>query len=134
MHPHFAYADKPSALLVDLVLTEHDYDNMHYIIRHRDIFNALIKKYSSLNVEYPELTDDYIHNIPTLFSLHCVFDKKKDLIVINEKLLSPQSQFVLLYMKTLELVQICIDIYNEFERTTTTQQPLIPLKNGVAFI
>jgi hypothetical protein len=40
---------------------------------------------------------------------------------------------VLLYLKTTELVKICIDIYNEFERKDT-EQPLISFKNGIAFI
>jgi hypothetical protein len=36
-------------------------------------------------------------------------------------------------MQNLELIQICIDIYNEFERLDN-EEPLIPIKNGVAFI
>lgn len=40
---------------------------------------------------------------------------------------------MLLYLQTLELIQICIDVYNEFERVGK-QLPLIPLKNCVAFI
>ncbi len=133
LHAHFAYRDKPSELIIELSITEHDYDNMRYIIKHKDIFHMLIEKYSTLSIKYPDFCDEDIHNIPTSFVLHCSFDGKKNIIVVDEKQLSPQGKFVLLYLQTLELIQICVDIYNEFERAWE-QEPLIPLKNGVAFI
>jgi len=133
LHPHFSSPQKKSQVLIDLSLTEHDYENMHYIIKHRKIFNALIKKYSNLDIFYPDMSHEDVHNIPTLFSLHCSFDHKKKTIVVDDKCLSPHGKFVLLCSQTLELLQICIDIYNEFERKKT-DTPLVPLKNGVAFI
>lgn len=133
LHAHFAYRDKPSEILIELFITEHDYDNMRYIIKHKSTFHELIRKYSTLSIEYPDFCDEDIHNIPISFVLHCSFDGKKNLIVVDENKLSPQGKFVLLYLQTLELIQICVDIYNEFVRVWE-QEPLIPLKNGVAFI
>lgn len=53
--------------------------------------------------------------------------------MIDETKLSPEASFALLCLRTLELAQICIDLYNEYERADK-QAPLIPLKNGVAFV
>jgi hypothetical protein len=103
-------------VFLDLSLTDHDFDNMKYIIKHRELFNTLIKKYSILDIEYPDISYDDIHNIPSSFELMCTFDHKKNTISVDKKILSPQGKFVLLYMQTLELIQICVDIYNEFER------------------
>jgi len=106
---------------------------MQYIAKHVDIFNRIIKTYSTLNIQYPPFSDEQIHAIPSLFILDCSFDIQNRKILINEKILSEQEIFVLLYLRTIELIQICIDIYNEFERKTK-ELPLIPLKNGIAFI
>lgn len=103
-------------MFLDLSLTEHDFDNMRYIAKHRELLNMLIKKYSTLDIEYPDFSHEDIHNIPSSFEIMCIFDHKKNTISIDEKKLSPQGKFVLLCMQTLELVQICVDIYNEFER------------------
>ena len=133
LRPHFATPDKPSKMHVQFTLTEHDYDNLQYIAKHRDVFNMLIKKYSALGIQYPVLSHEDIHDIPSAFSLDLKVDLSVKRFFVDEKKLSSQSQFVILYFKTLELVQICIDVYNEFERSGT-QLPLIPLKNSVAFV
>ncbi len=133
LHKHFRYQDKESKAIVQFALTEHDYDNMQYIAKYADLLNKLIKKYSILDIQYPVFSDEQIHIIPSSFVLECSFDGEAKKIIINEKMLSAQQQFVLLYVKTVELVQICIDIYNEFEKKDK-EQPLIPLKNGIGFI
>jgi hypothetical protein len=118
---------------MDISLTEHDYENMRYIVKHKEILNSLIRKYSSLNIVYPDFTCEDIHNIPTCFSLQCTCDHINHTIQVDPISPSSQASFVLLYMQTLELVQICIDIFNEFERGKK-DEPMIPLKNGVAFV
>lgn len=133
IRPHFASGDKPSQLSLQLILTEHDYDNLQYISKHRDIFTLLIQKYSSLSIQYPAFSHEQIHDIPSIFTLDCRVDFSTQRFVIDDKKLSAQHKFVLMYFQTLELLQICIDIYNEFERSGK-QLPLLPLKNGVAFI
>lgn len=135
LHPHFTTPDKPSHAIIQFTLTQHDYDNMQYISEHADILNAIIKKYSTLHYMYPIISDTQIHSIPNLFTLECSFDTKNQRIIMDETQFFKQSHFVLLYiyLQTVELVQICIDIYNEFERKDT-EQPLLPLKNGIWFI
>ncbi len=54
-------------------------------------------------------------------------------MIIDDAYFSSQSQFILLYLKTIELIEICFDIYNVFERKKN-EQILYPLKNGIAFI
>lgn len=130
---HLATSDKPSQAIIQFTLTQHDYDNMLYISQHAQLFNMLIKKYSILSVEYPLLSDKYIHDIPKLFTLDCSFVIETKKIVINQRQLAEQWQFVFLYLQTIELLQICVDIYNDFERKDT-EQPLPPFKNGIWFI
>ena len=106
---------------------------MRYIAKHADILNILIKKYSTLGIVYPLFSHEEIHAIPSAFTIECFFDFDAKKIIFNEKNLSEKDTFVLLYLRTIELVQICIDIYNEFERKAK-EFPLIPLKNGIAFV
>jgi hypothetical protein len=133
MHKHFKYLDKDAQVVVQFTLTVDDYVNMQYIAKHADLLNGLIKKYSSLGIVYSSLSPEEISLISSSLTLECTFDMSAKKIIINEKKLSSQDIFVLLYLRTIELVQICIDIYNEFERKEK-DAPLIPLKNGIAFI
>jgi len=133
LNAHFATPYKPSHVIAQFVLTQHDYDNLQYIAKHAELLNMLIKKYSTLTTQYPLISDEQIHAIPSSFVLDCSFDIKTKKITIDEKKLSQEGQFVYLYLQTIELIQIFIDIYNEFERKGT-QQPLIPLKNGIWFL
>lgn len=101
---------------------------MHYIADHANIFNSLIKQYSSLNIQYPEFPLDEIQHIPSALTLEFSFDLQRGLIILNEKQLSPEEKFVVLYLKNIELLQICIDIYNEFVGIGK-ENTLQPLKN-----
>lgn len=133
LHKHFTSKNKKSQLIAHISLTEIDYDNMQYIAKHADIFNFIIKKYSTLDIQYPILSHEEIATISSLFIVDCTVDFSKQKFIFNEKQKSHHYAFVLLYLRTIELIQICIDIYNEYERTPS-QKPLIPLKNGIAFI
>lgn len=95
--------------------------------------NTLIKKYSTLAIQYPLFSHEQVTAISSSFTLTCEVDTEHKKIIFDEQHLSIQEQFVFLYMKTIELVQICIDIYNEFDRKGKSL-PLVPLKNGIAFI
>ena len=133
LYAHFTTPYKPSQVIAKFVLTQHDYDNLKYIAKYSDILNMLVKKYSTLSIQYPFFSDEQIHAIPASFTLDCAFDTKNNNIMINEKNLSHEGQFVYLYLQTVELIQIFIDIFNEFERKEG-QQPLIPLKNSIWFL
>ncbi len=133
LHKHFKYPDKDSYVIAQFILTGYDYDNMQYIAKHAELLNTIIKKYSTLDIQYPVFSHEQIHTIPSSFVLDCAFDIEDKKVIINEKTLSVPQQFALLYLRTIELIQICIDIYNEFERKSK-EPPLIPLKHGIAFI
>jgi len=130
LRAHFTTLDKPSQAIVTFDLTQHDYDNMHYIAENAQLLNVILKKYSTLSVHYPLFTKEQIYAIPHVFTLDCSFDITAQKVFIDQKKLSLEEQFVLLYIQTIELVQICIDIYNDFERKGT-EQPLVFLKNGI---
>ncbi|MEI8008658.1 MAG: hypothetical protein WCI00_04575 [bacterium] len=103
---------------------------MQYISTHADILNKLITVYSALNIHYPVLSIEQIRAIPASFTLECSFNIVDKKILINDKKISQEQQFVLLYLQTIELVQIYIDIYNNFERNDT-DEPLVPLYNCI---
>jgi hypothetical protein len=103
---------------------------MQYICEHSKILNTLISTYSNLTFQYPEFSNKEIKTIHNSFILDFTFDVQGKKISINEQALSPVQQFVLLYLQTIELIQLFIDIYNTFERKDT-EQPLLPLKNGI---
>ncbi|HBB03765.1 TPA: hypothetical protein DCZ39_02560 [Patescibacteria group bacterium] len=130
LHKHFNFSDKDSQVIIKFILTQHDYDNMQYIAEHINILHMLIKKYSTLDFQYPVFSSEEINSIPSSFILECLFDFDAKKIHIDEKKLSFQGQFVLLYLRTIELVQICVNIYNEFERKDS-EEPLLHLKNGI---
>lgn len=130
IHAHFTTPDKPSQVIVHFTLTQHDYDNMQYICQHADILHTLIAKYSTLAITYPLFSDEQIAAIPSSFVLECSFDIPNKTLTINEKKLSQEGKFVLLYLQTIELVQIYIDIYNNFERADK-EEPLAALHNCI---
>jgi hypothetical protein len=88
---------------------------MQYISRHADILNALVATYSTLDIQYPLFSDEEIYAIPNSFVLECSFDVHNKTVTIAHTH-SPQEKFVLLYLQTIELIQIFVDIYNDFER------------------
>ena len=88
---------------------------MQYISRNADILNALVATYSTLSITYPKFSDEEIDAIPNSFVLECSFDVHKKTVDIAHTH-SPQEKFVLLYLQTIELIQIFIDIYNDLER------------------
>ena len=133
INKHFMYQDKPSSVIFQCKLTTHDYYNMKYICRNADIFALLIKKYSTLSIAYPTYTPEKIDKISSYFVLHCDFDIEAKKIVIDQSAMSPEDQFVLLYLQTIELIQICIEIYAEFERPADAPY-LAPLKNCIGFV
>lgn len=106
---------------------------MQYLAKHADVFNAIIAKYSLLALHIPSFTPEEIYAIPSVFSLSCIVDVEAQTIVVQDKYLSHYERFVLLYLQTIELIQICIDLYNEFERKHT-DAPLLLLKNTIAFV
>ena len=103
---------------------------MQYISTHADILNKLIAIYSTLDIHYPILSDEQIRGISSSFALECSFVIEAKKMIINEKKLSQEEKFVLLYLQTIELIQIYIDIYNNFERNDS-EEPLVALNNCI---
>ncbi len=133
IHPHFVSPKKKSQVILEFFLTHHDYHNLWYITKHASIFNDLIVQYSDLDISYPALSHEEVYAIPSLLSLECTFNFDKGILDISTKKLSSHQKFVLLYFQTMELVQICIDIYNTHHTSPSTSL-LVPLKQSIAFI
>ena len=103
---------------------------MCYITQHADILNKLVRIYSTLDITYPVFSDEEIRSIPSAFVLECSFDIQAQKVAIDQALFSQYENFVLLYLQTIELIQIFIDIYNDLERGKN-DEPLVPLTNCI---
>lgn len=133
LRAHIASPKKLSRVILTVRLTEADYDNMSYIVKNAALFNTLIKKYSTIDVQYPEWDFEKVDMIPMSLVLDCTVDTVHQTIELSDKNFSEEQYFVLSYLRTLELLQICIDIYNAYERLTD-QQTLLSLKHTIAFV
>lgn len=133
LRPHIASPKKTSRVILTVRLTQADYDNMRYIAKHAPLFNDLIKKYSTIDVQYPLWDFEKIDMLPSTFVLDCTIDTLTQDIILTDAHFTEEQQFVLSYFRTLELVQICIDMYNAYQRSQEAS-PLLSLKHTVAFI
>lgn len=130
---HYDSLDKESRLYMEFVLTNHDYENIWFLSKYREKINALIAKYSSLNFEFPLIELNDIRHMQDKISFEFVRDVDKKTITVVEKWLDAAQQFVLEYFRNIELVQICIDIFNEFEKNDADRKRY-PLKNSFAIL
>lgn len=71
---HVAFQDQPSETLVRLTLTQHDYDNLRFLLSHREEINALIAQYSHLEFAFDEVNIDDLVLADSTYQFHCAFD------------------------------------------------------------
>jgi hypothetical protein len=129
-YPHFGSFDKPSEAIVRFTLTEHDYDNLRFLCEHTNEINALIKKYSMIDFAFPAMNIDDLVLDESTMTFHCFFDIFHQTVSVDRKKLSQIESFVLDYLMHVELIQICVDLYNMFSKDLPWQS----LYNTFAFI
>ena len=132
-HKHYDFPDKESRVWIEFVLTNHDYENIWFLFKNREKLNALISKYSNFSFQFPLINLNDIRHIQDKVAFEFVWNVDKKTITVAETWLDRIQQFVLDYFRNIELVQICIDIYNEFERPTSERR-WYPLKNSFAIL
>lgn len=130
---HFASLEKPSKVSVSLKLNQYDFENIGFICKYHKLLNSIVKDYSTLNVEFKNynIYDFIFENEIKLDFLIDVNNGK--LIISNYSELSDRMKFVLFYIQHMQLIQICINIYNDFIRKTGDKK-LYPLKNTFALL
>lgn len=130
---HYDSPSKDSRVRMEFVLTNHDYENIWFLFKYREKINALISKYSTLDFQFPLINLNDIRHMQDKIAFEFIWDVEKKTIAVIETWLDEVHQFVLDYFKSIELVQICIDIFNDFEKNDA-ERKRYPLKNSFAIL
>ena len=130
---HFASLDKTSKISVSLKLNQYDFENIGFICKYYKLLNSIVKDYSALDIEFKNynIYDFIFENEIKLDFLIDVNNGK--FTISNYSELSDRMKFVLFYIQHMELIQICINIYNDFIRKSGDKK-LYPLKNTFALL
>jgi len=132
IHKHVMYPTEKSQVSLDIIFNQNDYDNLYFLCKYHDVVNDIIRRYSGLDIQFAVL--DYstllFHNRLTLdFSVDTASQK----ISLSKRKRSVQEQFLLHYLQHIELIQICMSIYNDYERSSE-ERKRYPLKNTFAIL
>lgn len=130
---HYDFVDKESRVWMEFVLTNHDYENIGFLFKYREKINAIIRKYSVSALQFHPINLNDIRHMQDKIAFEFVWDVDNRTITVVEKWLNKVQQFILDYFRNIELVQICIDIFNEFERALS-ERKRYPLKNSFAIL
>jgi len=129
---NFDTPDKPSQVRLKLSLQENDFDNLSFICKFSEELNNIISKYSSLNVVFTPMQIESLLNIKEL-DLVFDIDIKNRKISLSNEFISPEEAYIFYYIQNHELVQICMNIYNDFEKSLESRK-WYPLKNTFAIL
>ena len=132
-YKHYLSTSKLSKVAISLKLNQYDFENIVFVSEHYEILNNIIKKYSNLDVEFYnyDVENIWLHN--DLY-LELELDVQNwNMEVVNKDTLSPELKYILYYIQHLELIQLCINIYNDHEKNPD-QKKLHALKNTFAFL
>jgi len=132
IHKHFLYPDKKSQVSIDIVFNKNDYDNLFFLCKYREKINAIIQKYSSLRFQFDSVDYEELLFYNTL-SLDFTIDTDKQKVVLDQKWLSVEQSFLLSYLRHIELIQICMSLYNDYEKKEWSRK-WYPLKNTFAIL
>lgn len=124
--------DKPSHVALTFVLNQNDVDNLLFVIKYRDILHRIIAKYSTFDVVFPQVSEDTVTFVTTLH-LSFTIDFAQRTMSLDTSTMSDVEHFMLYYIQHRELIQICMNIYNDFERKES-EPKRYPLKNTFAII
>jgi len=95
--------------------------------------NNIVKKYSNLDIAFEDfdLYDVIFDN--EIYLEFLINTKNNSMRIANYNKLSNRMKFVLFYIQNIELIQICMNIYNDFEKSKEDRK-LYPLKNTFALL
>ncbi|HCB51702.1 TPA: hypothetical protein DEP21_03975 [Patescibacteria group bacterium] len=125
--PHFLYTQKPSTIEIELKITNNDKENMFFIQKQKELFNSIIKTYSTIDYTIPSCQTTQIQEIEKIHIRFSIDTTIQTATLIQSKK-SESEQFVLDYLIHQELFQLCIILYNEKIRKAD-QRGFYPLKN-----
>jgi len=132
LEKNFESPDKNSRVHMTLILHKNDYDNLGFLCKYAKEINSIIKKYSSLNVQFSCIDFDKLLEHDHM-KFHFLIDVKNEKIILDTKHLTSEQKFILNYIINQELVQICMNIYNDIEKKDNERERY-PLKNTFAIL
>lgn len=126
--PHRGQENQPSHIYMSLLLSEDDINNLLFLLKERETLNSIISEHSNSdfrieNIEKSKITQ--IKKIPLYFDLQ---DNIFTLHHNNDEII----EFIYTYFQHFELIQQCMDIYNNHWEAKTRNR--YPLRNTFAFI
>lgn len=101
--------------------------------KYRERINEILGKYSELKYRFPEFDYREIQEKCKNISIHAEFSEKEQSFNIERTKLSPEEFFALVCIQEQELLYICIQIFNEFEKKAE-ERMWYPLKNTFSII
>jgi len=84
-------------------------------------------------MQFPTINLNEIRNMQDKIAFEFLRDVDGKTIVVQEKWLNKTQKFVLDYFRNIELIHICIDIFNDFEKNDA-ERKWYPLKNSFAIL
>ncbi len=130
---HYLSLDKPSKVGMTLRLNQNDFENIWFMCKYSDLLNNIISKYSKLNIKFEKYDVYDVIFDHEIYLEFLVNTKNGSIRIANYNNLSNRMKFVLFYIQNMELIQICMNIYNDFEKAKD-QRKLYPLKNTFALL
>lgn len=132
-YKHYLSNWKLSKVAISIKLNQYDFENISFISENYKILNWIIEKYSNLDIRFTPCNIDNLW-INNEIYLELELDTKTwNMTILNEENLSWWMRHILYYIQNLELIQLCINIYNDHERDPD-QKKLHALKNTFAFL
>lgn len=130
---HSSFENKKSKVWITFKLNQYDYENIWFVCKYNNFINWIIKKYSNLDFSFDNynIYDAIFEN--KIYLEFLIDTKKWEVEIANYDKLSKRERFILYYMQNIELIQISMNIYNDFIRKSG-EKKMYPLKNTFALI
>lgn len=125
---HTKFQDKPSRIEVVLEFFDADFENIWFVCKNTKKINYIIEKYSELNYRFPHFNLNTIKKEIKKIRLKAEFDEKKQCFIIDRSTLTPMKFFSLVCVQERELIYICTNIFNKWEKKKN-ESLWWPLKN-----
>ena len=124
---------KLSKVYISLKLSQYDFENINFVSENYETLNEIIKNYSELDIVFPEYKDPHLLLNNEIFLEFTINTKTWEITITNEEAMPNSIKYILFYIQHIELIQICINVFNDFARKPD-QKKLHALKNTFAFL
>lgn len=132
-YKHSDSQSKLSKAYISLKLSQYDFENIDFVSENYEILNEIIKKYSELDVDFPEYRDPHLLLNNEIFLEFTINTSTWEIVVSNTESMPKSIKYILFYIQHIELIQICINVFNDFHKKRN-QKKLHSLKNTFAFL